>query len=88
MSRPYAHTSHPNLWRIIIYAYSRTWYHRKNNGYNITTLHAYSYSEPLGNTSIRALPTLNHKDKNRRNISAIYAYISLEPLGNVSIRTL
>jgi hypothetical protein len=62
MSQPFRHTSHPNLWGIPIYEYSQTWYLRKSNGYNITALHAYNYSELSGNTSIRALPILNRKE--------------------------
>jgi hypothetical protein len=62
MSWPYAHTSYLNLWGIPIYAYSQTCHRGKNNGYNITTLHPYSYSEPFGNRSIQALALLSHME--------------------------
>jgi len=83
MSRPYAHTSHLKLWRIPIYAYSQTWHRKKNNVYNFTALHIYSYSKPLGNTSLRALPILNHRENIRCSFSVTHAYIRFRTFGEL-----
>jgi hypothetical protein len=84
ISRLYAHTSLPTFWGTQIYVYSQNITSQESNWYNITALHTYKSSEPLGNTNIRVHPTLNHR-KEFNIIYWLYTHTGLPNLWRIQL---